>query len=280
MSLADELIKTKRIPGVLTGKSVISASYIPHSFAKSQNAWIESFYSSNGYLEYSAVSRLGIGDPRGFLKKKYKDENLLFLGSCVLGPSAVDQVKSALDNAMITGSWIDLVTNMPSVLSQSDEDELVQLLVKDKPNSLVLGSTTVLSMPLIEKVRADIEATMEGRAKEDVDNGVIAKLVVESRGANNKDDDDKMDKKDERRKKAAGGKAGGGAQGRETKTKSTKKKGGKRKDDDWGDSDDEKKPSKGKLLFLFMNNEYFFINRNCSKLNKLPKILRILHCFF
>ena len=152
---------------------------------------------------------------------------------------------------MVTGSWIDLVPNMPSILSQSDEDELVQLLIKDKPNSLVLGSTTVLSMPLVEKVRADIEATMEARAKEDVDNGVIAKLIIESRGVNI-DDDDKMDKKDERRKKAAGGKAGGGAQGRETKTKSTKKKGGKRKDDDWGDSDDEKKPTKGETLYFIL----------------------------
>ena len=266
MSLADELIKTKRVPGVLSGRSAMNANYVPHSFAKSQNAWIESFYSSNGYLEYSAISRLGIGDPKGYLKKKYMDEKLVFLGSCVLGPPAFDQVKSALDNAMVTGSWIDLVPNMPSILSQSDEDELVQLLIKDKPNSLVLGSTTVLSMSLVEKVRADIEATMEARAKEDVDNGVIAKLIIESRGVNI-DDDDKMDKKDERRKKAAGGKAGGGAQGRETKTKSTKKKGGKRKDDDWGDSDDEKKPTKGETIKFFL-----FVDKNCSAIN-VPSLL-------
>ena len=40
---------------------------------------------------------------------------------------------------------------------------------------------------------------MEARAKEDVDNGVIAKLIIESRGVNI-DDDDKMDKKDSTKK--------------------------------------------------------------------------------
>ena len=65
MSLADELIKTKRVPAILSGRSAMNANYVPHSFAKSQNAWIESFYSSNGYFEYSSINRLGIGDPKG-----------------------------------------------------------------------------------------------------------------------------------------------------------------------------------------------------------------------
>jgi E3 UFM1-protein ligase 1 len=33
------------------GKSASKATYIPNSYAKAQNNWIDSFYASNGYLE-------------------------------------------------------------------------------------------------------------------------------------------------------------------------------------------------------------------------------------
>ena len=94
MSLAEELIRTKVIPGSITGgKTVTKATYIPHSYAKSQNSWIENFYSSNGYLEYDSVSRLGISDAQVFLKKKFKDEGIVFLDSCCLGPTLYEQIQ-------------------------------------------------------------------------------------------------------------------------------------------------------------------------------------------
>lgn len=133
------------------GRTLMKATYIPNSYAKSQNSWVENFYASNGYLEYKALTRIGISDAKGFIKRKYIDEDLLFLDSCCLGPAVVDQVKSSLDNAMCTGSWIDLVPVLPSVLSQQDEDQLIEMLMEERPNSLILGSTTVLSMPLVEK---------------------------------------------------------------------------------------------------------------------------------
>ena len=37
--------------GPAGGKSASKATYIPNSYARAQNAWIDSFYTSNGYLE-------------------------------------------------------------------------------------------------------------------------------------------------------------------------------------------------------------------------------------
>ncbi len=37
------------------GKSATKATYIPNSYAKAQNTWIDSFYSSNGYLEVTST---------------------------------------------------------------------------------------------------------------------------------------------------------------------------------------------------------------------------------
>jgi hypothetical protein len=38
------------------GKTATKATYIPNSYAKAQNTWIDSFYSSNGYLEVTTLS--------------------------------------------------------------------------------------------------------------------------------------------------------------------------------------------------------------------------------
>ena len=37
----------------LGGRNVAKATYIPHSYSRSQNSWIEDFYTSNSYLEVS-----------------------------------------------------------------------------------------------------------------------------------------------------------------------------------------------------------------------------------
>jgi len=250
-SLADELIRTRRIPGSISGgRSMSKSTYIPHSYARSQNTWIDNFYASNGYLEYDAVSRLGISDPQLYLKKKYKEEKLMYLATCALGPSVVEQIETSVDEALSSGSWIDLLPLLPSILSEEDETELVSGILKGRGGGgnapLVLGSSILLSWRLVEDVKSSLQSTMETKAKVDVESGAVAQSLVDNRGSNIKDEeDDKSDKKEDRRKKAAGGKAGGGAQGRETKTKSTKKKGGKKRDDDWGDDSDEEKGKGG-----------------------------------
>ena len=45
--------KTNKFSG---GRNVSKATYIPHSYAKSQNLWIDNFYASNGYLEVMGPS--------------------------------------------------------------------------------------------------------------------------------------------------------------------------------------------------------------------------------
>lgn len=243
-SLAEELIRTKRLPGVLTGGRTSSkATYVPHSYARAQAAWVDSFLTSNGYLEYDAVARLGLADPRQYIKKKYPGSGLVFLSSCCLGPSLVDQLEVALDEALASGSWLDVLPILPSVLGVEDARQLVQSMLsgRNAPSSggaLILGECCVLSPGLVTAVVTAQEEGMEGRAAKDVESGLVAQSLVDQ-GAEDTEETGR-DKKEERRKKAAGGSQGGGAQGRQTKTKSTKdkKKGGKRKDDDWSDEEE------------------------------------------
>jgi len=251
-SLTEELIRTSRLPGVLTGgKTSSKATYIPHSYAKAQNTWVESFYTSNGYLEFDAVSRLGISDPVGFIKKKYpRQAGIMYLSSCCVGPSIVEQLEVSIDEALSSGGWCDVLPLLPSTLSSEDGTQLVQhvFAARKAPSSsgaTMLGDCTIISQGLLNTILTTQEAEMGEKAAKDVESGAVAQSLVDQ-GAGDIEEEDVRDKKEERRKKAAGGSAGGGAQGRQTKTKSIKKKGGKKKDDDWSDDEESGKNSGGK----------------------------------
>jgi len=251
-SLAEELIRTARLPGVLTGgRTAAKASYIPHSYARAQNTWVESFYTSNGYLEYDAVSRLGISDPTSFIKKKFPSTSgLVFLNSCCVGPSIVDQLEVSIDEALSSGGWCDVLPLLPSTLSTEDGAQLLQSALRARVapstgGAVLLGECTILSQALVHSIIAGQEEEMGDKAAKDVESGAVAQSLVDL-GAGDVEDDAVRDKKEERRKKAAGGSAGGGAQGRQTKTKSTKKKGGKRKEEEWSDDEEGGKSGGGK----------------------------------
>jgi len=251
-SLAEELIRTGRLPGQITGgRSAAKASYVPHSYARAQQQWVDSFLSSNGYLEYDAVTRLGISDPKQYIKKRFPDSGLVFLSSCCISASIVEQMEVAVEEALSSGSWVDVLPLLPTVLGPEDARQLVQTTLANRSNSpsgsgaLLLGDCCVLSRALVSGIVGNEEAGMDARAQKDVESGAVAQSLVDQ-GADGVEEVVR-DKKEERRKKAAGGSAGGGAQGRQTKTKSTKdkKKGGRRKDDDWSDEEDSYQGGKG-----------------------------------
>ena len=219
------------------------------------------FSFSNGYLEYDAVTRLGISDPKQYIKKRFPDSGLVFLSSCCISASIVDQMEVAVEDALNSGAWVDVLPLLPSVLGPEDARQLVQTTLANRSSSpstsgaLLLAECCVVSRSLVSGIVGSQEAGMDVRAQKDVESGAVAQSLVDQ-GADGVEEvispcsanhftfclvsQVVRDKKEERRKKAAGGSAGGGAQGRQTKTKSTKdkKKGGRKRDDDWSDDED------------------------------------------
>jgi hypothetical protein len=68
------------------------ATYVPNAYARAQARWIDDFLAQNGYLEYDALRRLGISDPESTVRRRCKDEDIVFLNSCCVAQSIVDQV--------------------------------------------------------------------------------------------------------------------------------------------------------------------------------------------
>ncbi|XP_024892657.1 E3 UFM1-protein ligase 1 homolog [Temnothorax curvispinosus] len=251
-SILDSLQEVKQVPGVVTGKQSGNSIYIPTIYSKSQNEWVENFYKQNGYLEYDALTRLGISDPSGFVKRHFPNESIVFLKSVAVGTVVTDQVDANIEEAVATGSFVDLYPLLPSVFSDEDAELLLKLATKKtRVNVHIFAKTVVVSEAFLQTLIKSLEAVAEQKARDMVASGKWIQSVVESKLKSKSADvivESKVSKKEERRKKATVGKAGGGSQGRETRTKSTKKKylQGKTQENDSDEDDDARQTTVGK----------------------------------
>ncbi|XP_063234235.1 LOW QUALITY PROTEIN: E3 UFM1-protein ligase 1 homolog [Bacillus rossius redtenbacheri] len=252
--IVDSLMQKKQIAGTVTGRQIGSSIYVPTAYSKSQSDWVNSFYRQNGYLEYDALARLGISEPRSFVSRHFPAEKLLLLSSCAVGRQLFEQVEASVDEAVATGSWIDVMPILPSVFGPEDAEEILASVLKGRPASgapvHVFCSTVVVTEAFLGGLVKSLEPLVQAKAQEAVSSGAYLQSQAESRlqgrgAAEAEESGGRPDRREERRKKATGGKGGGGTQGRETKTKSTKKKyqRGKAAADD---SDDDEIVSKTK----------------------------------
>ncbi|KAG5326650.1 UFL1 ligase, partial [Pseudoatta argentina] len=227
-SILDSLQEVKQVPGVVTGKQSGNSIYIPIIYSKSQNEWVENFYKQNGYLEYDALTRLGISDPSGFVKRHFPNENMVFLKSVAVGTVVTDQVDANIEEVIATGSFIDLYPLLPSVFSDEDAELVIKLATKKiRVNVHIFAKTVIVSEAFLQTLTKSLETVAEQKTREMVVSGRWIQSIAENKLKSKSADlilESKVNKKEERRKKATIGKAGGGSQGRETKTKSTKKK--------------------------------------------------------
>ncbi|KAK1135631.1 hypothetical protein K0M31_000219 [Melipona bicolor] len=240
-SILDSLQEMKQIPGVVAGKQGTNSLYIPSIYSKSQNEWIDNFYKQNGYLEYDALTRLGISDPPNFIKRHFPNENIAFLHSVAVGASIRDQIDSNIEEAIVTGSFVDISPLLPSVFSDKDMEMLLKIAEKKVNNNThVFANTIVISDAFLQSLNKSFEAIAEAKAKEAVASGQWFQTIAENRIKSKSADlifESKGNKKEERRKKVTTtSKTSGSTQGRETKTKFKKKYLQKNRDTE---SDDE-----------------------------------------
>ena len=67
-----------------------------------------SFFS---FIEYDNLSRLGITDSQSYLKRRFKNKSIVYLKTCCAGPLVVDNLEAAIDEALSSGTWLDVMVN-------------------------------------------------------------------------------------------------------------------------------------------------------------------------
>ncbi|XP_052572306.1 E3 UFM1-protein ligase 1 isoform X1 [Peromyscus californicus insignis] len=262
-SVLEELVGTGRLRGTVVGGRQDKAVFVPDIYSRTQSTWVDSFFRQNGYLEFDALSRLGIPDAVNYIKKRYKNTQLLFLKAACVGQGLVDQVEASVEEAISSGTWVDISPLLPSSLSVEDAAMLLQQVMRPfskQVSAVVFNDTVVVSEKFINDCTELFSERMHQKAEKEMKNNPVHLIteedlkqvsILESVNTN------KKDKKDERRKKATEGtgsvRGGGGGNAREYKIKKVKKKG--RKDDD---SDEESQSShagkkKPDIMFMFQD---------------------------
>ncbi|XP_020639413.3 E3 UFM1-protein ligase 1 [Pogona vitticeps] len=241
-SVLEELVNTGHLKGTVVGGRQDKAVFIPDIYARTQSNWVDSFFKQNGYLEFDALSRLGIPDPVNYIKKRYKSLQLLFLKASCVGQEIVDQVEASVDEAISSGTWVDIAPLLPSSFSVEDASMLLQQVMRSfskQPSALVFGDTNVVSEKFLNSCADLFSDLMHQKAEKEMKNNPVHLITEEDLKQSSIIDNissSKKDKKDERRKKATEGtgsvRGGGGGNAREFKIKKTKKKGRKEVDSD------------------------------------------------
>lgn len=62
--------------------------------------------------DFEALRRLDISDPESHIRRRFKDEDLTFVGNVCVGPSLIDQIDAAIDDALVSGNWVDIYVSM------------------------------------------------------------------------------------------------------------------------------------------------------------------------
>ncbi|VTJ88034.1 Hypothetical predicted protein [Marmota monax] len=271
-SVLEELVNNGRLRGTVIGGRQDKAVFVPDIYSRTQSTWVDSFFRQNGYLEFDALSRLGIPDAVSYIKKRYKTTQLLFLKAACVGQGLVDQVEASVEEAISSGTWVDISPLLPSSLSVEDSAILLQQVMRafsKQASAIIFSDTVVVSEKFINDCTELFSELMHQKAEKEMKNNPVHLIteedlkqvsILESVNTN------KKDKKDERRRKATEGsgsvRGGGWGNAREYKIKKTKKKG--RKDDD---SDDESQSShtakkKPEITFMFQDDIEDFLRKH------------------
>ncbi|XP_061130391.1 E3 UFM1-protein ligase 1 [Syngnathus typhle] len=239
----EELLTSGRLRGTVVGGRQDNAVYIPEIYSKTQNDWVDAFLQQNGYLEFDSLSRLGIPEPVGHIKKRFKDRKLLFLGAACVSQALVEQAEAEAEEAVHSATWSDMRGVLPSCLSDEDAAAVIEQAMRNagvQAAAVLLAGTVVVSQKWIGECLALFDRSVQERAQKEFKRNPVLLITEEDAKraalAENASGASKKDKREvERKGKGAAAepaKAGGGGNAREIRTRKTKKKGKREEDED------------------------------------------------
>lgn len=273
--IVESLVSSGSINGTISSSKI----FTPEFYVKRQKEWVEDFFNRNSYLEYDALSRLGISDPKPYVQKKYGSE-VISLKTCVVTKSLLHQLESTVEEVASNKEFLDLRNILPSVLSDVDLDTLLSQVSSDKLSGVhLMSSSFIVSKDFLESLKPPFEDLMQKRAEEDLKDGKLFPIFTTGLQTSGQASEDQSttgqttaSKKDERKKKSAAKvNTGGGTQGREVKIKNTKRKyntKSKRDDDEDEDYGDRNEDS-NELVFMSRHDISAHLKKSDKDLQEL-----------
>ncbi|CAF4873163.1 unnamed protein product [Rotaria sp. Silwood1] len=159
IDLIVNLIRDNRITGNLIGTTKENSIFYPKLYTDAQAKYIESFFTQNGYIEYSLVRNLGITDPEGQTKFVLKDRNqiLFLISGCIDLLKFLPQLEMNIENGLVSNEYVDITTLMPNSFNENDIEKLFK--TENSINELIkslggefISNTFIIGKELQEKI--------------------------------------------------------------------------------------------------------------------------------
>eukprot|EP00041_Stephanoeca_diplocostata_P022683 m.543382 g.543382 ORF g.543382 m.543382 type:complete len:760 (-) comp22127_c0_seq1:216-2495(-) len=246
------LISDGRLAGKLVGRGD-KLEYVPDIQAKTQNRWINAFFRENSYIEFDAVKRLGIRNPKGHLKSVFRDCTVL--ETCVIGSAIEDLVSATVEEALDAGHFVDVMTLLPSPCTVEDGNTLLGMLPCLK-KSFKSGSHSILCNTIVCSTKfidgcGDVFKELLREKAQTVSQASKKQLLAASREASGGSDagaaertnssrssagdtgNDKDKSRKDKRKEKKAKKSGRSVEDRDDSTSSVKSSSGRTENDQW-----------------------------------------------
>ncbi|CAF1259339.1 unnamed protein product [Rotaria magnacalcarata] len=173
-NLIVNLIRENRINGNLIGTTKENSIFYPKLYTDAQAKYIESFFSQNGYIEYSLVRNLGVTDPEGQTKSVLKDRNqILFSTSgCIDLLKFLPQLEMNIESGLVSNEFVDVTTLMPNSFNENDIEKLFksETSIKELVKSLggeFMSNTFIIGKELQEKIDKKLDEICQEYAEKE-----------------------------------------------------------------------------------------------------------------
>lgn len=181
----DSLVDGKEVCGQLTGRQGTSL-LIPLIYTKQQTDWVDNFYKQNGYLEYDALTRLGISDPVSFVQRHFGSGLMLELPTCIVGPQLISQVEASVQETIFSGSFLDATMLLPSIFEPTDVGAVLEVVLKRnnvKTVPQVFCDSVLITDAYMEELMKPFIAgdILRTRAEESVTSGAFIQAQYEKK---------------------------------------------------------------------------------------------------
>ena len=128
-TVAEELLRE----GAIVGKLAAGGSWVPASFARSQQEFILSFFQQNGYVSYDMAAKYGVSNTAQFLSGTFPEGQSL--STAFVSPSVVHQIEAAVEEAIQSSTWCDVMNAAPGSLTSADVAQLLEKCVVSSSSS-------------------------------------------------------------------------------------------------------------------------------------------------
>lgn len=160
------LLKEGAIKGTLKGAED-RAIYTPDLFLRGQHAGVDSFFATNGYIDYKKVERLSIPNPKAFLAAKYP--TAMQLSSMALSENMVQSVHMAAEDANNAHLFMNAQSILPNVLSKGEVQQVLEAAVAstnkaagaDKSQLQVLSDVWAVSSLFTAEAKSHLSQQLE-----------------------------------------------------------------------------------------------------------------------